>query len=98
MPIKKETKPKENNYKKQKELESFKRRTRGKISRLETEIDQLDEKLSSIQAEIASPETSSDYERILKLTEELNETTKKQEDLMLEWQELTEELEKLENN
>ncbi len=98
VPIKKETKPKENNYKKQKELESFKRRTRGKISRLETEIDQLDEKLSSIQAEIASPETSSDYERILKLTEELNETTKKQEDLMLEWQELTEELEKLENN
>ncbi len=95
--IKKEQKPKENNYKKQKELESFKRRTRGKISRLETEIDLLDERLSSIQSEIALPEASSDYERILALTEELNATTKKQEVLMLQWQELTEELEKLEN-
>ena len=96
-PIKKEVKPKENTYKKQKELESLKRRTKGKISRLETEIDLLDEKLSSIQAEIASPDASSDYERILSLTDELNRTTNEQEELMLEWQNLTEELEALEN-
>lgn len=96
-PIKKEVKPKENTYKKQKELESRKRKTRGKISRLETEIDLLDEKISSIQEKINSPEASADYERILSLTDELNETTNKQEELMLEWQELTEELEKLES-
>lgn len=96
-PIKKEVKPKENTYKKQKELESRKRKARGKISRLETEIDLLDEKISSIQEKINSPEASADYERILSLTDELNETTNKQEELMLEWQELTEELEKLES-
>ena len=95
-PLKKEIKLKENTYKKQKELESLKRRTKGKISRIEAEIDLLDEKLSSIQSEISSPENSADYEKILSLTDELNQTTNKQEELMLEWQELTEELEKLE--
>ncbi len=95
-PAKKEIKPKENTYKKQKELESLKRRTKGKISRLEAEIDLLDEKLFSIQSEISSPDNSADYEKILSLTDELNQTTNKQEELMLQWQELTEELEKLE--
>lgn len=87
--------PKENTYKKQKELESLKRRTKGKISRLEAEIDGLDAELEKIQAEISSPENSSNYERIIELTAQLEETTKKQEALMTEWQELTEEYEKL---
>lgn len=87
---------KENNYKKQKELESLKRRTKGKISRLEEQIDSLDGELEKIQTEISSPENSTDYERILELTDKLHETTEKQEQLMVEWQELTEELERLE--
>lgn len=87
--------PKENTYKKQKELESLKRRTKGKISRLEAEIDGLDAELEKIQTEISSPENSSNYEKIIELTAQLEETTKKQEELMTEWQELTEEYEKL---
>ena len=90
-------KPKENTYKKQKELESLKRRTKGQISRLETEIDRLDERLAQIQNEISSPENAADYEKILSLTDELNQTTGRQEELMTEWQELTEKLEQLEN-
>lgn len=96
-PAQKNEKPKENTYKKQKELESLKRRTRGQISRLEAEIDRLDGELETIQGEISSPDNASDYEKILSLTDRLNETTKQQEKLMLEWQELTETLEKLEN-
>ncbi len=88
---------KENTYKKQKELESLKRRTRGKISRLEEQIDFLDGELEKIQGEISAPENAADYEKILSLTDKLHETTEKQEQLMLEWQELTEELEKLES-
>ena len=88
---------KENTYKKQKELESLKRRTRGKISRLEEQIDFLDGELEKIQGEISAPENAADYEKILTLTDKLHETTEKQEQLMLEWQELTEELEKLES-
>lgn len=94
---KEKTAPKENTYKKQKELESLKRRTKGKISRLEEQIDSLDGELEKIQSEIAAPENAADYEKILSLTDKLHETTNKQEQLMLEWQELTEELEKLEN-
>lgn len=94
---KEKTAPKENTYKKQKELESLKRRTNGKISRLEEQIDSLDGELEKIQSEIAAPENAADYEKILSLTDKLHETTNKQEQLMLEWQELTEELEKLEN-
>lgn len=96
-PEKEKTAPKENTYKKQKELESLKRRTKGKISRLEEQIDSLDGELEKIQSEIAAPENAADYEKILSLTDKLHETTNKQEQLMLEWQELTEELEKLEN-
>ncbi len=96
-PVQKNEKPKENTYKKQKELESLKRRTRGQISRLEAEIDRLDGELETIQNEISSPDNASDYEKILLLTERLNETTSRQEKLMSEWQELTETLEKLEN-
>ena len=88
---------KENTYKKQKELESLKRRTRGKISRLEEQIDFLDGELEKIQGEISAPENAADYEKILTLTDKLHETTEKQEQLMLEWQELTEELDKLES-
>ncbi len=88
---------KENTYKKQKELESLKRRTKGKISRLEEQIDFLDGELEKIQGEISAPENAADYEKILTLTDKLHETTEKQEQLMLEWQELTEELEKLES-
>ena len=80
---------KENTYKKQKELESLKRRTRGKISRLEEQIDFLDGELEKIQGEISAPENAADYEKILTLTDKLHETTEKQEQLMLEWQELT---------
>lgn len=94
---KEKTAPKENTYKKQKELESLKRRTRGKISRLEEQIDALDGELENIQSEISAPENAADYEKILSLTDKLHETTEKQEQLMLEWQELTEELEKLES-
>lgn len=88
-------KPKENSYKKQKELESEIRKTKGKISRMETEIDKLDEVTEDLQNKINSPEISADYEKILSLTEDLNENIKLQEAKMTEWQELCEYLESL---
>ena len=90
--------PKENTYKKQKELDSLIRRTKGKISRLEAEIDSIDEELESLQKEINNPDNAADYEKIIELTESLQNATAKQEEMMLEWQELNEELEGLENS
>lgn len=88
-------KPKENEYKKKKEHESEIRRTKGKIARLEKEIDALDEKAALLQEEINNPDNTADYEKILALTNRLHENGEKQEALMLEWQELNEMLENL---
>ena len=88
-------KPKENAYKKQKEHESEIRRTKGKIARLEKQSDELDEAADALQKQINDPENAADYEKILELTGQLHENTEKQEELMLEWQQLNEQLENL---
>ena len=91
----KAVKPKENSYKKQKELESEIRKTKGKISRAEAEIEKFDELIEGLQEEINNPENSADYEKILALTDELNNTVLLQEEKMNEWQELCERLDEL---
>lgn len=91
----KTAKPKENSYKKQKELESEIRKTKGKISRIEAEIDDYDVLIESLQNEINSPDNSADYEKILALTDELNEKVHQQEEKMTQWQTLCETLDKL---
>ena len=93
--IEKTVKPKENSYKKQKELESEIRKTKGKISRAEAEIEKFDELIEGLQEEINNPENSADYEKILALTDELNNTVLLQEEKMNEWQELCERLDEL---
>ncbi|MGN1442766.1 MAG: ABC-F family ATP-binding cassette domain-containing protein, partial [Acutalibacteraceae bacterium] len=94
-PVKAPEKSKENAYKRQKEHESEIRRTKGKIARLEKQIDELDEKADALQHQINNPDNAADYEKILELTNQLNENTQNQEELMLEWQELNEQLESL---
>lgn len=89
---------KENEYKKRKEFESEVRKTKGKISRLEKAIEDFDEKISLKQEEISDPENSSDYEKILSLTDELNCMLEDQENMMLEWEELESLLKELESN
>ena len=93
--VKASEKPKENTYKKQKERESEIRRTKGKIARLEKQIDDLDEIADALHQEINDPDNAADYEKILELTNQLHENTEKQEERMLEWQELNEQLENL---
>ncbi len=88
-------KPKENDYKKQKERGSEIRKMKGRISRLEAEIDSFDEKISALQDEINNPDNSADYEKILSLTDELHKLSEEQEEKMLLWQELSEQLEEM---
>ena len=88
---------KENAYQKQKAQESLIRRTKGKISRLEAEIDAADEAMLSLQRELEAPETAADYEAVLHLTNELHDATEAQEARMAEWEALCEELEAMEN-
>ena len=88
--------PKQNDYQKRKERESRLRRLKGQISRLEAQIDELDETAASFQSQLSDPANAAAYETILSLTEQLHETTKQQEALMEEWQTMNETLEAME--
>ena len=82
----KKTEVKVNLYKLRKERDSEMNRLKGKIKRLEADIDKLDEEISQINEEIALPETAANYERILELTNRLEECTEEQLLLMDEWE------------
>lgn len=88
------TKVKDNDYKRQKEHNSYIRKLKGKISRLEADIENLENKAEQLQEEMNN--STSDYETILELTNQLNDLTQIQEEKMLEWESLCEELSNLE--
>ncbi len=81
-------KPKVNEYKLKKEKESELRRKKGRLVRLENEISEIEEEIKSIENELNLPETASDYELVLKLTNELNDKNNKLETMLEEWEEL----------
>ena len=84
--IKKEKKP--NEYQLRKERESLERKKKTRIKRLEEEIENTENEKNEIQEILELPETSADYEKLMELTNKLDELTKKQEELYDEWLEL----------
>ncbi|MBQ2846866.1 MAG: ABC-F family ATP-binding cassette domain-containing protein [Clostridia bacterium] len=86
-----------NLYKLRKERDSEMNRLKGKIKRTEEEIDRLDSEIAEINGILSSPETSADYERIIELTNKLEELTEKQLEVMDEWEQMNSRLAELEN-
>ncbi|MBQ6707463.1 MAG: ABC-F type ribosomal protection protein [Clostridia bacterium] len=86
--VKEAEKPKVNEYKLKKEKESELRRKKGRLSRLENEISEIEEEIKNIENELNLPETTSDYELVLKLTNELDEKNNKLEEMLEEWEDL----------
>ncbi len=74
---------------KQQKSEDAKRRNRVKA--IEAEISACDNRLSEIEAEMAEPKVCSDYEKMALLCSEIEEIKNKQNALMDEWAQLTEE-------
>lgn len=89
-----EAKPKVNDYKLRKQKESEIRKLKGAISRCEEAISDLDERIASKEKELELPENMTDYEKIAKITTELDELHEKQNELMEQWENLQIELEK----
>ncbi|MBR5233343.1 MAG: ABC-F family ATP-binding cassette domain-containing protein [Clostridia bacterium] len=83
---KKEKKP--NEYQLRKEKESMERKKKTRIKRLEEEIEQTENDKNEVQDMLNLPETAADYEKLIQLTNRLDELTKKQEELYEEWLEL----------
>ncbi len=83
----KEAKPvKVNSYKLRKERESEINRLKGKIKREQESIDRLDRELNELNESLKNPDVSSDYEKIIAITEEIDGKNREQTELMESWE------------
>lgn len=81
---KEKTEKKPNEYKLKKERQSQLRKAKTRMSKCELEIEQIEEKICEIENLLSS----SDYEELIKLTAQLEESTKKRDLLYAEWENL----------
>ena len=89
--------PKQNAYKLRKERESEINRLSGKIRRGEAEIDRLDAEIAEANEFLSSPEVSANYEQVIEYTQKIEELTEAQLALMDEWEQWNKRLEELRN-
>ena len=82
-------KPK-NEYFLNKQRQSEERKRRTKLRKAEEEIERLDSEIEKTQAMLSDPETASDYEKLIELTNKLEELQKEQEKQYEIWEELSE--------
>ena len=82
----KKAEQKVNLYKLRKERDSEMNKLKGKIKRAEEEIDRLDGEISATNEALSSPEAAADYEKIIELTQKLEELTEAQLEAMDEWE------------
>ncbi len=83
-----EKNPAVNDYKLRKEKASNERKRKTRIAKLEFEIEEKESKILTIEAEISTPEVSSNYEKLLEYTNNLNEMKNKLEEMYSEWEAL----------
>lgn len=83
-----EKKPAVNDYKLRKEKASNERKRRTRISKLEVEIEETENKISLLEEEISTPEISANYEKLLEYTNNLNDLRTSLEDMYSEWEQL----------
>lgn len=87
--------PKVNAYKLRKERESELRRKKSALSRLEREIEETDETLAALEAQLSDPEISADYEAVTETSAQIAALHEQADALLAEWTTLSEELEQL---
>lgn len=83
-------KPAKNDYQLQKQRQSDERKRRAKLRNAESEIERLDSEIEKVQNQLASPEVSADYEKLIELTNLLESLQKEQEEQYIIWEELSE--------
>ncbi len=92
-PKEEKTKKEPNDYQKQKQLQSNRRKLEGRIKRTEEAIELCESEIEKLNEEINS--AGSDYEKIADLSAQLSKKEEEQDFLMQEWEELSMELEEL---
>ncbi|MCI8497712.1 MAG: ABC-F family ATP-binding cassette domain-containing protein, partial [Clostridiales bacterium] len=94
VPVVQKTAPKQkkpNEYQLKKEAASQQRRLAGRISRLEQEIEGQELLIERLQEQIEDPQTAANYQKLLELTEQLEQARKSLEEQYELWGELEEE-------
>lgn len=81
---------KQTEYKNKKERDTLRRKARARLVKLETEIAEKEDLLSTLNMQLNSPEISSDYEKILDTTNKINETQSLLDSMYSEWEQLSE--------
>lgn len=89
--------PKTNLYKEKKEQASRLRKAETRLRRVEELIAESEERSAEWQKQLDSGALSDDYTALLNATAALEKETAVQEDLLIEWEQLQEECEKLKN-
>lgn len=80
----------QNDYFLQKQKQSEERKRRTRLSKAEAEIERLDGEIEKTQALLSSEEVAADYEKLIELTNRLEQLQKEQEEQYLIWEELSE--------
>lgn len=75
-------------YKERKEQEAAKRKLTNKISKIESEIETLEDNLNSLQEMAQTSEYGTDYQKALELSNKIEEIQNKLSKLYEEWEEL----------
>ncbi len=76
-------------YKNKKERDSLRRRYKARLAKLETEISEQEDRLTQIGDSLNDPENACDYEKTLKLTEELDSVQHGLDAMYEEWEQLS---------
>lgn len=83
-----ETPEKQSGYKKKKEQDAIRRKAKARLGKLENDISETEEKLSQLNEKLNTPEVSSDYEKLMEITEKISQTESILEEMYSEWEEL----------
>ena len=76
-------------YKQKKERASEIRKRRAALSKCEREIEAAEEEIDTLNEQLSDPETASDYEKMMEITNKITEQKALADSLMNDWTELT---------
>ena len=76
-------------YKQKKERASEIRKRRAALSKCEREIEAAEAEIDTLNEQLSNPETASDYEKIMEITNKITEQKALADSLMNDWTELT---------
>lgn len=79
----------QNDYFLQKQKQSEERKRKTRLNKAEAEIERLDGEIEKTQALLSSEEVAADYEKLIELTNRLEQLQQEQEEQYLIWEELS---------